>query len=197
MFSFPPDFSPLVRQLIEPPLTSTELLDASMTAPLAAQPAWALFPIIEARAAISTILTDPMTAPPSAMFLPFRAEASRYDVVRVRYEAAGLRLDVAQSKHVFSVRTTLGAENVEDLATRLFRAPMSIHLKKPRNIDGFEFGARETAYGLMSSEWPHWFDALFWWRLASAAGFVTIKATGGPTREVISFDDELNVHWFS
>lgn len=131
------------------------------------------------------------------MFLPFRTEEGRYDVVRVRYRVADRWLDVAQSRHVVSVRTILGGETVEQLAGRLFRAPLSIHFKKARDVNGFEFAARDTLYGVMSSEWPDWFDALVSWRWTNAVGFVTIKATGGPTRELITFDEEANVHWFS
>jgi hypothetical protein len=195
---FPPEFSPLVRQLIEPPDTSSALLAAAVAgAPLAAQPDWAMFALASARAAIGAILSDQAAVPDSAQLLPFRDEEGRADVVRVRYRAGDLLLDVGQSKHVISVRAAgAGGADVEVFATRLFRAPTTVHFDAPRSAGGFEFGGRSAAYGLISPEWPHWFDALVWWRWQSNLGFVTLKATGGPTREPITAEDDENAKWF-
>jgi hypothetical protein len=202
VIAFPPEFTPLFRQLIEPPeLSSALLAGAAAGAPLAAQPDWAMFPIASSRAAIAAILSDQAAVPPSALSLPFREEEGRFDVrfdvIRVRYRAGDLLLDVAQSKHVISVRAAGGAgADPEALAARLLRAPTTVHLQSPRNVGGFEFGGRDTAYGLVSPDWPHWFDALLWWRWQKEIGFVTLKATGGPTREPITADDEDNERWF-
>jgi hypothetical protein len=198
VIAFPQEFTSLFRQLIEPPdLSSTLLAEAADGAPLAAQPDWAMFPIASSRAAIAAILSDEAAVPPSALSLPFREEEGRFDVIRVRYRAGDLLVNVAQSKYVISVRAAGGAgADPEALAARLLRAPMTVHLQSPRNVGGFEFGGRDTAYGLVSPDWPHWFDALLWWRWQKEIGFVTLKATGGPTREPITADDEDNESWF-
>jgi hypothetical protein len=195
---FPPEFSPLIRQLIEPPDTSSALLAAALAgAPLAAQPEWAVFALVSARAAIGAILSDQAAPPARAQLLPFRDEEGRADVVRVRYRADDLPLDVAQSKHVLSVRAgAAGGVDVEAIAARLFRTPATVHFDAPRSAGGFEFGGRSAAYGLISPDWPHWFDELAWWRWQGDLGFVTLKATGGPTREPITADDEENAKWF-
>jgi len=198
MIQFPASAPDLVRQLINTPPSSAELLDAAMTgAPLAAQPIWAYFPIEQAKAWACMVLADRVLPSTGVQFLPFRGEEGRYDVVRARYRAGDATIDIAQTRHVIAVTVAPTDAGAEDVAAGLLRSDAPLHLTVVESYDGGNYGRHDTERdGLISPGWPQWLDALSFFRWSGTIAFVTLKATGGPTRELITADDASNSKWF-
>jgi hypothetical protein len=138
-------------------------------------------------------------------FLEFPKEAGFCDVVRARYDVGDRGLEVAQSRHLISVKiggcpVGWGASNakvVAEVAGELLVEGDTMSFEKTGNLGSRVCGRHAVAAAKRKdAEWPHWFDQIRWWREGDQVGFITIKATGGPTRELITCAEEENLNWF-
>lgn len=189
-------------QLIDAPATSRQLLDAAAKGSLPPADKGAAYAIVSAQSWVKAVLRDRYSYPDGTPFLSFRQENGAFDVVRARYVAGGLNIEIAQSLHVISV-TIRGFASRQPLASRTRAEEVAravLNMKSPLRFEesgSFEKGVggkQATAPG--TPGWPFWEDELRWWCDADAVGFVTLKAAGGPTQALISPTEGLNLHWF-
>jgi hypothetical protein len=193
-----PSIPQVFHQLVNTPDESNEYLElASQGAAIAAQPARFYFPLVEARSWADLVLSDEARFPPEVPFLAIPHELGRYDVVRARRSLDGMVVDLAEAVNVFSLRVTPCSGSVGSVAARLLRLGMRPGFRVLGATRDATIGDRDTTtVPRVSPDWPHWIDSLHWWRSADALGFISLKASGGPTRAVISADDDANMRWF-
>lgn len=197
------------RQLIETPAASRQLL-AAVPPPAPAPPAPGLAPkgqfeAEEAREWAAVVLKKPYLPPAEVPFLPIPQEEGVCDVVRARYRAGQAEVEIAQTKYLLSIRLIGFAAGAvagdAALAARAARAALNeegrITFDNSTAVGGRTWGRQGVPpQGPVDPEWPHWLDQLAWWCEGTDVGFITLKATGGPTKEVISAAEEDNRHWF-
>lgn len=197
-------FTSVVAQLMNPPASSREALEAARrNAP--AIPRELAFEIESARSSAQAILQASFQPAASDPFVPFPKEAGRFDIIRCLYLADGMEMAVAESKYVISITISdprfatqrADREKAEAIARKVMKMPDRIRLKQVGALGRGHYGVQDAeAAGRIDAAWPHWLDALRWWADGNTVGFVTLKASGGPTRAVISVEDQANRHWF-
>lgn len=201
-----PYFGELGLQLIRTPEASRRLLERAARDPAAipAPPGTAL-PLAQARSWIRRVVHADLAPPAAARFLAFPQEEKRFDVVRAAYEAGGLEIETAQTRHVVCVRIR-GFERppgkpleatIASAAEKLLALDEPARFEKTGSQQGIElgtrvFGPQETT----TSTWPIWTDELHWWSDGTDIGFITLKANGIATHEPITADAEFNRRWF-
>ena len=193
------------RQLIEAPAASQQILASATQDVPPPVPPGAEFPIEQARSWLKMVLRDQYHPPPSAFFAALRKESGLCDVVRSRYQLGGFDFDVAQSRYILSLTIKqpkfVAAKSDEENATLLGRALFTlgdrVRLMNSGPYKQGHFGKQNLqSAGRIDEDWPHWLDTLRWWRSGGEMGFLFLKASGGPTRAVISVDQEANIKWF-
>jgi hypothetical protein len=198
-------FDTIELQLMQTPPPSRKALEAAAGGQPPAPPKAAEFPLVSARSWIGAILQAAFAPPPSAPLLAFPQESDACDVIRVLYSVEKVEIEVAQSYYAVAVRTKgfpVGADLTEQakaqaVGSKVLVNPQPLVCTKLGSETGLTFGEREIGPGgPVDPEWPHWFDLLRWWRRGDEIGFVTLKASGGPTREVLGEDEQAARHWF-
>jgi len=196
-------FTSVVLQLINPPQSSRDVLSAAQLKPPVIPPKLE-FEIDSARSWAGFILQNAYQPRGKDLFVPFPKENGRFDVIRCTYRARDMEISIAQSKYVISISVAgIGPdaqkpdrEKAEIIAGKILAMPDRIRFQLAGTFVNGHFGRQEDPRGKIDPEWPHWLDLLRWWSDGSTVGFVTLKASGGPTREVISVEDQANIHWF-
>jgi hypothetical protein len=201
-----PFFGPVTEQLLRPPPESAAAMAAAFRDPsVRVIPAEAESAVYKAISWADAVLQPPFRPPESLPVLAFPLEAGRYDVVRMFYRAQGHGFHVAQTRHLMSIRLENAASGrdgqpravAESLAREIFVMPERIAFV---TTGRFRYGIcgeqGDIQEGPIDSEWPHWHDLLSWWVGQSDVGFVTLKASGGPARELVMADEESNRSWF-
>ncbi len=199
-----PFYTSVVLQLMRPPQASLDALAAARIKAPPVPPELA-FDIQSARSWAVQLLQAGFQPKLNDLFLPFPNEAGRFDVIRCAYRADSMDILIGESKYAISIGVTdprfshpgQDREKAESLARQLLTMPERIRLKETGVTGNRRYGEQDVkAAGSVDPQWPHWLDALHWWSEANSVGFVTVKASGGPTRAVISLDDQSNRHWF-
>jgi hypothetical protein len=200
-----PFWNRVTLQLIATPAASGAALQAAGRGAPPPNPPEAAFAAESARSWAETMLKPAFAPPRGTAFLAFKQEAGVCDVVRARYKVDRYEIEVAQTIHVIAVRISggPGPAGASDLA-RAEGAAKALLAQDDRfkfeRVGPFAhgvFGRQDVAVrGRVDAEWPHWVDALHWWSRGGEVGFVTVKATGGPTRALIGPAEDLNLHWF-
>lgn len=192
---------PVKRALLFPPAESARILDGMD----AGGPPPPLGP---AAAQLSAALGDAAAMlrapfrPPRDTFAAFPQERGRFDMLRARWRDARHGFEMAQTRHAIAVWVQGAApaatlEQVERAALALLDLPPGYRMSQWGAEGGRAYGGRDpTAEGWEDDSWPHWRDHLSWWAGDGRAAFVSLKAGGGPTREIISFDPGDNARWF-
>jgi hypothetical protein len=161
-----------------------------------------------ARAWLHVVLRSPFAPAQGVPLLALPKEAGAWDTIRADYETGGYRFHVAQTRHLLSIRLVGAATGVEagpraalllaeTCARRMLSSEEKISLAlMGRFREGFQGERALPPEGPVSAEWPHWLDLMSWWVSGGDVGFITLKADGGPAREVPSVEDEDNRDWF-
>lgn len=193
---------PVTRALLFPPRESTQRLRGiTPTTPGGAAAAH----LNAARGDLAVLLQPPQRP---AIFTPvaFPGEDGRFDVLRMVWSTpTGQRLTMAQTRFVVAIWADAvapdgaGADTASAVAGTLLDLPPDYRLVRWGRAEGppRSYGGRKPAAdGYADPEWPHWQDTLRWWSGEGRLAFITLKASGGPTREPITFDPDTNAHWF-
>jgi hypothetical protein len=199
-----PYFQRAGLQLIDMPASSR----AAVAAAGQKQPA-SLHPglMLEARSWANVL--NPAYAPgPEVPFLEFPQEDGAFDVLRAAYRVGTYDIEVAQTKHLLSIEIR-GVGNSEhepeeqraDAVARVFLGtPIELHFEILETIGARTFGkVIVPKSGPAHPSWPDWqdwIDDMRFWSEADRVGFLTVKAPGGPVREVIGIGDAQNKTWF-
>ena len=199
-------FNETMLQLIDAPDDSVAALLAAARGGSVRVPSEAIGPAAEARSWAVRLLRGPFEPPADTPFVALPAEAGGPDVVRARYRANGCDVEIGQTVFIISVRVR-GVPNaqeqpVEAYAAQVARLVLATNASFTFTVAGTEggrtFGTRDVPpEGPVSDEWPHWVDALRWWREGDEVGFITVKAAGQPTKQVVGTEPGLNVVWFA
>lgn len=195
----------VVAQLIQTPASSAAQLAQLASGSPVANPPQAAEALVRARGWLAQPFRAAYQAPAGVGLLAVAREAGQADVIRARYTAAGLDLEVAQTRYLLSVRLrglpapAAGQElaHAEQLARRIFAMDPHLRFERLAMPGPVAWGLQATA-GRQAADpdWPHWADRMRWWVTGNDAGFVTLKALGGPTREVIGPMEDMNLSWF-
>jgi hypothetical protein len=201
-----PFFNQVSQQLIQTPAASLETLRAAMPErdPEAeAEPqAWS---IETAFSWARDILKEKYAPSRKNPFMMFPKENGFCDVVRAMYRVGEeYDIEIAQSRYLICIKINgflLEAKEdvqlVEAVAKEFIATDEPLKFLKTGEFAGGSCGQREVAPDdLADPEWPHWVDDLRWWRKGPQVAFLTIKAAGGPTRELIEPTEEMNLDWF-
>lgn len=197
-------FTSVVLQLMNPPHSSLDALSAAQRKPPSTPPSLE-FEIDSARSWAQTILQNTFQPQGKDPFVTFPSEGGRFDVIRCAYRAGGVEIFIAESKYVISITLADGRlgpqksdrEMAENVARKIMTMSERIRFNELGMIGNARYGRQDVdAMGRVDRAWPHWLDTLRWWSGGNALGFVTLKASGGPTRAVISVDDQANRRWF-
>jgi hypothetical protein len=195
----------VVQQLLNPPETSRKTLDQAARGQVPASPKEAKFALQEARSYLNGWLREEFRPSSATTFVAFAREAGRFDVIRARYHTKKCEIEVAQTQHILVLRIRglssrpgrSARQRIEETAHRIFLEGHRIHPKTSGADAKYEYGEQSIGeHGPIDPDWPHWIDSLLWFADHSELGFVLLKASGGPTRAVISFAEEFNVKWF-
>ena len=195
----------VIEQLINPPETSGKALDQATRGQVPPSPQGAKFALEEARSYLNGWLREEFRPPSGTIFVAFPREAGRFDVVRARYHTKKHEIEVAQSQHVLVLRIrglssrsgSSALQRIEEAAHRIFLKGDLIHPKTSGADAKYEYGEQYVGeHGPIDPDWPYWIDELLWFADQRELGFILLKASGGPTRAVISFADDFNVTWF-
>jgi|JI9StandDraft_2_1071091.scaffolds.fasta_scaffold271773_2 hypothetical protein len=195
--------NPVWQHLVDRPRSSHAALVAAQEAsdvPVAHDLGFAL---TEARSWAECILRSTYAPHDSVLFIGFRQEESRFDVVRAIWSVNELTLEVAQTVHVVNIRVhmsrTASATRPilpEELAPRLLATRAPVAFGVAGQLAGFDVGIRHPAVsGPDDPRWPSWEHTLRCWSRGDELGFVALKAPGGPTRAVIRGDEQSNRVW--
>ena len=200
-----PYFNRIGLQLIHPPDSSCAVIEEAVKGlPFLIQPG-AEFPIESAMSYVQEFLTDVWQPPTTAPFVPFPNESSQCDVIRVEYQISDVRVKIAQSYLMIAIviegfRFKTDASDVERaqaVAKAVLQTPVPVEFEAIGPFEGGAYGVRRlSSSGPVDDEWPHWTDELRWWYVKGTVGFITLKATGGPTMAEIGPDEDLNRQWF-
>lgn len=200
-----PYFNQIALQLMDAPTASeTAIADAVRGKPFLV-PVGAEFPIVSAKSYVAEFLTDAYQPPIGTHFVPFPVENGICDVVRAVYNVNSNRIRIAQSRYLFSIvvegvqfaANTSDADRAQAVAVDVLKTPNRVMLKPVGAFGGGVFGVvKPPPSGPIDDEWPHWADELRWWHRNDVVGFITLKATGGPTMAEIGPDEEFNREWF-
>jgi hypothetical protein len=201
-----PYFNRIGKQLIEAPASSCKLLEAAQKGQRPPLPVGAEAALGEARSWAAVILTKPFAPLPVVPFVAFKQEGGVCDVVRAEYTVREVKLAIAQSAHLIAVAAcgledpAKGSEleRVEAAASKLLVCPPPLKFERLEALGEGSCGKRTLPpSGPVDAEWPHWQDRLRYFTTKQGAiGFVTVKASGGPTRGVIGVAEGLNRVWF-
>jgi hypothetical protein len=195
----------VVQQLLNPPETSRTALDPAARGRVPTIPEGAKFSLEEARSYLNGWLREEFRPPSGTIFVAFAREAGRFDVIRARYVTKKCEIEVAQTQHILvlrirglSSRTGSSAlQRIEETAHKIFLEGDRIHPKTSGADAKYQYGEQQIGEsGPVDPDWPHWIDSMLWFADQRELGFVLLKASGGPTRAVISFAEEFNVKWF-
>ena len=201
-----PFFNEVSQQLIQTPEASLATLEAAMaklTPEAKDEPlSW---PIETAFSWSQDILKGKYAPPRKDLFVMFPMENGFCDVVRAKYPVGSeYEIEIAQSRYLISVKIKGGvpealedAELVETMAREFIDTGEPMKFLKTGEFAGGSCGQRVISpEDLADPEWPHWLDDLRWCRTGSQVVFLTIKAAGGPSRELIEPTEEMNIDWF-
>lgn len=200
-----PFFNRVSAQLMAIPSASRQALAAAARGEPQRAPEAARFPIQSAKSWVKLILKPDYQPPASTPFLAFPMEGGVCDVVRAIYSAHETDIEVAESKYLITVslkeHAAPGGRDVEN-AERILRAALTMDDRISLTRSGeFRSGSYGTEVpgpkGSVDANWPHWLDAMRWWRDGGETGLLTLKAPGGPTMEMISPEEDSNRHWFN
>jgi hypothetical protein len=198
-------FNRITQQLIDPPASSDAVLERALRDGLPSDQFSAADAVVQARGWVEEMLREEFRPGGQSPFVPFPLENGVCDIVRARYRAGSILVDVAQSRHLLSVRISsqdLSQGNpvtavLERAAVRLFSLPGVERIETATGTGAQIMGRvvvpKQTG---ADPEWPDWRQSLRWWAATGELGFVAIKLPGGPTRENITDEEEANVHWF-
>ncbi len=200
----PDDFlDPVMRALLFPPEESVRLIgDVAAGAPR--PPLRGAAAYVRAALGDAAALLRPPYRPPASALVAFPREGDRLDVMRALWTTAdGRRLHMGQTRFVIAVwgkgLTPDGAapDAVDGAARLILDLPPDYSLALWGRATGRSFGGRDPEReGWEDADWPHWRDELRWWSGEGRLAFVTLKASGGPTRQPISYDPDENSDWF-
>lgn len=191
---------PVSRALLFPPAESARALDAvdlGAVPPLGAAAAY----LPSAIGAAAAILREPFR-PPRERFVAFPDEGGALDVLRVRWRAEGRNLEMAQTRYGLALWTPApasesGATLAQAAAQSLLNTPPGFQVAQWGVEGAYAFGGPDPATTETDGEGdPDWRRALVWLTGEGRVAFATVKATGGPTREVISLAPDDNANWF-
>lgn len=200
-----PFFNRITQQLIETPATSRQALEAAARGSMPPVPPGAAFELESARSWVKYILKDAYHPPDDVPFLAFPMENDLCDTIRARYKVDDYRIEVAQSRHLITLRIkglhfppgTSDKRKAEEAARKLFVMGARAGFLDSGAFRNGTYGKQDVqARGRVDADWPHWFDNLRWWYDSDEIGFITLKASGGPTMEPISAQEDRNIHWF-
>ena len=196
-------FGKLGSQLIEIPAGSDLAIKEAEHASPSPYPPEVASAIGEAKSWVQVMLKEKFNPMDEVPFLAFPLEEGVFDVVRAVYEVNGYLIQVAQSRHVVSIRIGKSQlvewEGGQDMAERIAKDFLNeenrIKFETLGQTDGIDaFG--KQAVTPSDSEENDWLDNLRWWRKCGDVGFITIKETGEPSMEVITVDEADNREWF-
>ena len=195
-------FNRVELQLINTPSSSLEVLRAATKGQRRTIPAGAVFPVDQARTWTRDVLQPAYRPDERAVFLPFEMEAGICDTVRGLWEEGGYEFEAAHTRYLMSLKvrrvngssSASASEDAETLARRLFVDGSKIRLVKSGEFNGLVCGEQKGPP--LSDSWPHWLDAMRWWQRGGETGFITLRAAGQPTREVMSTNEDDNRKWF-
>jgi hypothetical protein len=188
-------------QLIRPPEASERALEAAAGGSLPLNDGGAAFAVVSAKSWVKMILKDPYSYPENTPFLAFRQENGAFDVIRARYHAGGLEIEVAETFQIISIKikgfrfrtAVTNHDRALEAAETLLRTTQPIRFETAGVFEKGAWGRQAQAPG--PPGWPFWEDELRWWDNGEI-GFITLKAAGGPTQGVISPSEGMNLHWF-
>ena len=195
----------VVQQLLNPPETSRKTLDEAARGQVPTIPEGAKFSLEEARSYLNGWLREEFRPPSGTIFVAFPREAGSFDIVRARYYTKKHEIEVAQSQHILVLRIrglssrpgSSALQRIGEAAHRVFLQGDLIHPKSLGADAKHEYGEQAIGkHGPIDPDWPHWIDDLLWFADERELGFVLLKASGGPTRAVIGFEDAFNINWF-
>jgi hypothetical protein len=151
------------------------------------------------------MLNDAFNPPQEMRWLVTEDDEGICDTLRGSWETPRGAIDVAHSKHVIMIRLRdRSNQGQADERTRAASAARAIF----REGDFFclvDQGLRgQGRWGMhdrsrtpqLDPDWPHWKGELRWFVEGNDVVFLTLKATGEPTREVISPGAGFNTRWF-
>lgn len=199
-----PFFNDVTAQLIQAPSTSRAALGAR---PGSVQdiPASAAFPVESAKSWIRNVLIDAYHPNDGARVMAFPMENSLCDTVRAIYKAGEYEFDIAQSRHLMSIKIRGGQfaspnrddQKAEQMARKIFVMGDRFHFALSGPYNNGSYGKQDTdVAGRVDTEWPHWLDSMRWWSNSEEIGFILLKASGGPTMGAISAQADSNIRWF-
>jgi hypothetical protein len=119
-------------------------------------------------------------------FIMFPKENMFCDIVRAFYKVDHYEIEIAQSRYLFSIKIS-GFQDAGKNDLQIMEKAAAEFLRIDKDIQFQVTGKFGQAICI---------DDLHWWRNGQQLGFITIKASGGPTREVIVPDEMLNQNWF-
>lgn len=137
--------------------------------------------------------------------LLYPQEDGQFDIVRGACTTGGVTVATASSRYVLCLSMPVSAndqaapvELAQAAARGLFDLPANVLVFKELGADGnTHYGIRDFAASKpLDPDWPHWGDALAWWCDGQVAAFLTTKAPGGSTQEVIMPSADQNRYWF-
>lgn len=200
-----PFFNVVWKQLVDAPETSRlALAQAQPTAPLSS-PRSVRAPLAEARSWARSLLRPDWAPAPDVPFLAFPQEQTRFDVVRALWSQKGIVIEVAQTIHLISIRirgagiarSQRPADAAASVAQIFLATTAPVRFNDEGRWGGINIGKRvPPATGRVDPDWPHWEDELRYFINDYEVGFLTLKASGGPTREVIACSESMNRVWF-
>ena len=195
--------NPVTRALLFPPWESTQML-REIRPP--APPRGGAAAHLNAARGDLALLLRPQQRPGNFAPIAIQREAGRFDVLRMVWSVpSGQRLTMAQTRFVVAIWADAvapdgaGADTASAAARTLLDLPENYRLVQWGKAEGppRSYGGRDPAAdGYVDPDWPHWQDKLRWWSGEGRLAFITLKASGGPTREPITFDPESNARWF-
>jgi hypothetical protein len=188
-------------QLIRPPETSEQALEAAAKGVFPSSDGGAAFAVVSAKSWVKMMLKDAYSYPENTPFLSFRQENGAFDVVRGRYQAGGVEIETAQTFHIISIkikgfrfRTAITHQDrALEVAEAILKTTQPVRFETSGPFEKGEWGRQVPSPGPPGA--PFWQDELRWWD-DGEIGFITLKAAGGLTQGLISPMEGLNLHWF-
>jgi len=201
-----PYFNRIAMELIRTPPSSRDALQAASSGKKTSPAADGADALVSARSWPGEIVKTPYLPPDTTSYLLFPMEAGICDVIRAAFKSGGYEFEIAQSRYLISLRISgvraLPQESDLERARRIAREVLvqggTFQFAREGDFQAGSYGRHlSSSENVRDADWPHWFDQMRWWADKESVGFLTIKATGGPTRNVIDVSEGLNVHWFS
>ncbi len=139
------------------------------------------------------ILSPAFQPPEESAYIPFRVDASSFDILRVRFPTRYGEVLIAQTFCVFSVVMEGGPRDVNALAKGIFNQKDRIRLKVTGTEGGVSYGQQPAP---PEERHRDWMDHLRWWTDGDTLGFLTLKQAETLGKAMMGWGVELNRDWF-